>query len=368
MFALNTVHLQSQQTGAYRLRKNYVSVPAHWRRFAMRGFSVCAVLLNFIVVAAYGGSLIHQSDKSTATATPLGQSVELHTVNKSFRFDFGPISGDPLVDFPPITSQTQRLWLIETTQDDKRRPDQEKGPSFCEMKALDVRSKKPLWTLKDLADRCQIHSNYFLVTTVDEGCCGSDDSYRAYSELTADYLFSYNFRTQIDLPIVLRQDAFNPNGFRFLAYQDNYWPSRDKLTFSDGNLQLAGVLTYASPLKAIQKVAILLDSKAWGDPSQEPDDIRVMSKNKQWDFQSGQSGKKNATYEVEYWNDKTPPRTSKTAFSDLTITLTFDEDSISIPLKEDRLDLSQAQIKAKFYKKVVELPQALWKPKDLKVH
>jgi hypothetical protein len=163
------------------------------------------------------------------------------------------------------------------------------------------------------------------------------------------------------MPVVLRTSAFEAEGFRFLAYQDNYWPCRDKRELKDpeGTLKLAGVISYASPNKTIQKVAVFYDEKAAGDPSDDPDSITMRYKDTQSKF-TGQA-EDNSPLEFDYWWRKNDPDRKTEGlgskiYSDIEAKFSFGSDSITIPIKDDRLSLKDAKV-GKIYKKLVEISE-----------
>lgn len=231
-----------------------------------------------------------------------------------------------------------------------------------EIEAFDARKNLPLWKISDeRSDAHRILDKYFLLTTVRRGCCGSRESFRAFSELTGEFLFAYSDIS----PIVLVAGYDEPQVFRFVGYQDNdEYLVRDTIKFADpdGKWTLAGVLTYASPLKAVQKLAIFYDEKSQEQPAKDQSSsISISYKDKEW-FSRGRPDLSLNT-EVDYWwrgkNGRDPEDREK-AFDDLLVKLNFAYGSVSIPIVKDRMDISGLKITGSFYKKVIALPPEYW--------
>lgn len=320
---------------------------------------VAVVGLFFVAVSAVGAeNLLDQQGNSSAQVEGLpNNSFRTTIANTTFIFDDGLISvlGDKSQN---VGNPVSRGFLFRIAQKTTKVTGTEKGSSTIDIEARNPKSNTVLWKISDKADRYALHSEYFLMSTISDGCCGSMDSFRAFSELTGDFLFPYSFTAKSNLPIVLRADAFDPRMIRYLAYQDNHWPTRDKSSFSDpdGKLTLAGILSYANTTQTIQKIAIFFDQKANDrDPSSNPDRIEVLFGNKKWVFRHSDAPQ---DYDVSYWNRDAKEPTA--IFSGLTVNLVWETETISIPIENDQIDVSKIKAGQKVYKKVVPLPTQHW--------
>ena len=311
----------------------------------------------FLSSASFGEQkMLTQQGNSIAKIEKLSEGGLLSSIeNTTFVFDDGPIETSGPVNNSKFPATRNLLFRI--SQKTTRSSGDEKGKSSIDIETSSVTPQSVMWRLSDESDSYDIHSEYFLISTVSYGCCGSDNSYRAFSELTGKFLFSYSYEIKNNTPITLRSDAFNPQGFRFLAYQDNYWPTRDKVNFldPDGKLTLAGILTYASTLQPIQKLAIFYDAKTYGDPSSDPDRIEVTYGTKKWNFKESDSS---SDYEVSYWNRDAIG--SSGIYSGLTVNLYWGDEMVSVPIKDDTFDSSNVMVGKKIFTKVVPLPAKYW--------
>jgi hypothetical protein len=291
----------------------------------------------------------------TKLNSPPENNYRAKLINKTYEFDGGSIN---------LSSNKEEIsnkaFLFEINNESSWTTGSEKASNTLRIKAFDVVSQKTIWELPAKSDSHNIRGDYFIITTMESGCCGASDSYRAYSEITGEFLFSYSFTTKINLPVILRSNAFDPDGFRFVAYHDHYWSSRDKSKFLDpeGKLTLAGILTYASPLKSLQKLAVFYDEEAFGDPSGDPD-IMVSYGDKHWVFKTyGQE----SDYEASYWNRDA--KVPELIYSDLIIKLIWGDEIISIPIIHDQFDVNNISVGSKYFKKVIVLPSEYWNPKN----
>lgn len=297
------------------------------------------ICLVFIVSALANSPMIE--GKSTFQETSDGTRI----VNTAFQKTHQPA--------PAGTSIIKSLILkVTLTQLDNGG---EKPKSELVVDALDPSAKK-IWSLTENGDRFRTFQSY--LSTVSLGCCGSADSYRAYGVMNGTYLFPYSFNKDGEtLAIVNRYD--DPAGIRLIGYQDNYWPSRDKRAAFDTptieGLKLAGILTYASSEKTIQKVGIFYDEKKMMDPSQDPNSIAVVRGKNRFSFPEGSGGF--TSLHLPGWKpNKESDDVPEVAFNDLTLELKFENDRIELPIKKDRIDVKSAKIRGKYYKKVIELP------------
>ena len=225
--------------------------------------------------------------------------------------------------------------------------------------AFDAKEDKKLWTIVDIAGEFRPLGSLFTARTTAGGDC--QNSHRLYSSETGKKLLAYSFADRSTLmPILLRAGAFSPKRFRFLGYQDNYWPCRDriKLKSPEKGLELAGVITYTSPAKTIQKIAVFYVNN---DPSNDPDSISMEYKGKQIKFM-GRKG--DSPHEYDYWwREKSPQldpiQLGDKIFSDLSVTLEWNGDMVTIPIENDRLLVSKAKT-GKRYKKLLEIPSSDW--------
>jgi len=260
------------------------------------------------------------------------------------------------------TAAVNERATYKIVQETSHRVGEEKGQTALMVEKYAFGSVKPEWVIKEGGERYELLGDYFLFRTMEVGCCGTANSHRFYSTSKGQYLFSNSF-TQSGLPIVLRSSAFNPEGFRFIAYLENHWSARDTIKYSlpgKKKFPLAGVLTYASPERVIDKVAIFYDFAAFNDPSQDPEAIVLAG------------GRKKETYkhsserpgEFDYWfRDKLTemPLTAKTVYDGISIEIVFsDEDKVKIPIEKDRLRPEAATFQAKYYTRVAPLPKELW--------
>lgn len=286
--------------------------------------------------------------------SPVKDQFNVKIINTLYEFDDGPVKLAP--DKETISF---KRFLFEINYESSHSTGDEKALTDIRISAFDALSQTAIWEITDISDQHKIRDEYFLVTTLNEGCCGASNSYRAYSEMNGRFLCAYSFASKMNLPIILRSSACDPAGFRLLAYHDNYWPARDNLKFSDphGKLTLAGIFTYATPMQPLQKLAIFLDEKAFNDSSSDPDQISIYYGNSGWDF-SERTQK--ANFEVGYWNKTaTDP---KLIYSDLTIKLTWGEEVISIPILHDQIEMNGIRAGSRYYKQVILLPPEYWDP------
>jgi hypothetical protein len=325
------------------------------RHFAKTAWVTGSCLLATHVLSA--APTFGQQGTSSARVEELAGHVLRTTItNTTFLVDDGPIDRRQ-ARHPAADASVPRGILFRISQKTSRLSGEEKGSSTLDLEASDARSRAVLWRLQDRADRYELHSECFLMSTIAEGCCGSQNSYRAFSELTGTLLFPYSFTTKASLPVVLRAGAFDPEMLRFVAYQGNYWPARDKSAFADpeGKLSLAGVVTYASTSRAIQKLAIFVDEKAQGDPPSDPDRIEVVYGGQKWVFDGADA---KSAEEASYWNRGA--KDAAAAFSGLTVNVVWGDEGISFPITNDQVEVARIRAGNKVYLRVVPLPAKYW--------
>ncbi len=258
------------------------------------------------------------------------------TVNTRFVFD--------------ESSKQQEEKLYKVTLTDVRVYGENGSGGSIKIEAFDASSKKPIWMVTDSGDEWRLVSRYFVMTTEKHGCCGSQNSYRAISTTNGKQLFPYSFKTSNGLPVILRAGAFEPEMFRFIAYQDASWPVRDRGEESKGkgNLILEGILTYSSPTRVIDRIGIYsvkaVNNEAGGNPGR----ITVATPDRSWTF-------------TEKRDDTEVEADSEPIFDRISISLIWDHtgDTLTVPLVKDRL--GKAELKGKLFSRVSPLPVDGWK-------
>lgn len=312
-----------------------------------------------LLLPALAGALLGKPQfRGTSTAEVRGDTFRAVTT----RYELG----DPLTIFDlakafPRQSATavRQQTLYEITQTEERVVSAEGGKGSVKVRALDPVKGRQRWTFTDeSAHAYKIRPDYFIATTTAHGCCGAQNAHRAYSLMSGKLLFPFSFHARFGMPVVLRADAFNPRGFRFLAYHNDYWPARDK----DPGEDRGGVFTYASPLGVIDRIALSWDVKAAQDPASDPESITVTAGGKDVVFR----GYENASeHEVSYWTEDVRKATTETqAFDGIVVTLHFPAgEAVRLPIIQDRIQISGITTVGKYIKKTSQLPtDALKKP------
>jgi len=309
---------------------------------------ICSVSL--VQAASYSG----KSEAELKTTSD--GAATMNVKNTNYQFD----------DFPyrfPGAGSFSTVILYEIKKELSLPVGGESDNADFTVTAYDPKNGKKLWTIQEKAFEFTPTRDYFVVRTSLGGDCKTSN--RLFDKMTGKYLLSYSFaQAPTQMPIVLRAGAFEPNGFRFLAYRDNYWSCGKDGKFEDpsGQLTLAGVISYATPQKVIQKVALFYDAKAMGDPSDDPESIEMQYQDHVAKF----LGSKGAQpYEFDFWWHKpnTPNKPNEVGdriYSEINAKLVFGNyDSITIPIDNDRLVIKKAKL-GKFFKKLVEIPEKDW--------
>ncbi|MGZ3649987.1 MAG: hypothetical protein ACXVB9_05775 [Bdellovibrionota bacterium] len=315
-------------------------------------------LFAFVFASSALAGPLH-SGKSEAQFNPeAGKpgSGELMVKNTEYRFD--QYSVDTPGPGAKFTTATQlRLYEIKSELSGFTRVE-DSDPNTT-VTAFDAVTDKKLWSIEDKISEFRPVGQYFVARTAVGGDC--ETSYRLYNLDTGKYLAAYSFaHRDSHAPVVLRGGAFRPEAFRFIAYHDAYWPCRDRGEMKDPpkKLDFAGVITYASPEKVLQKIAVFYVND---DPSSDPDSIELSYKTNSAKF-TGPKG--DSPHEFQYWWRADNPGLKPDAlgtqlFSHVQVKFTWDKDVISLPLENDRLAVDKAKPGAR-YKKLVEIPEKDW--------